>query len=47
MGIATGEEQETGMKKYGTELIGTFRLAPLVGGLLGATVYRFIGGTEN
>lgn len=24
-----------------------FWLAPLVGGLLGATVYRFIGGTEN
>ena len=46
-GLATDEEQETGMKKYGTEFIVTFWLAPFLGGLPGATVCRFIGGTEN
>ena len=35
------------MKKYGAEFLGTFWLAPLVGGLFGASIYRFIGGTEN
>ena len=35
-GIAINDGQGKRLKKYG-----------LIGGLLGATVYRFIGGTEN
>jgi len=38
------------MKKSGAEVFGTFRLfwaAPIVGGLLGAVIYRFIGSPDN
>jgi len=35
------------MKKYGAEFFGTFRLAPIVGGVLGAVIYRFIGSIEE
>jgi glycerol uptake facilitator-like aquaporin len=33
------------MKAYGAEFFGTFWL--VFGGILGAVVYRFIGGTDN
>jgi hypothetical protein len=35
------------MKPYGTEFFGTFRLAPIAEGILGAGVYRLIGGTKD
>jgi glycerol uptake facilitator-like aquaporin len=35
------------VNKYGAEFFGSFWLAPLVGGLLGAAIYRFIGSTDD
>jgi glycerol uptake facilitator-like aquaporin len=31
------------MNRYGAEFFGTFWLAPIVGGALGALIYRLIG----
>jgi aquaporin Z len=38
------------MHKYGAEFLGTFWLfwvAPIIGGVLGAVIYRFIGREES
>jgi len=35
------------MKPYGAEFFGTFWLAPIVGGVLGAVIYRFIASEES
>lgn len=35
------------MQKYGAEFFGIFWLAPMVGGLLGAVIDRFIGVAEG
>ena len=35
------------MKKYVAEFIGTFWLAPIAGGVLGALIYNFIGSEDE
>lgn len=34
-------------KRLGAESVGTFWLAPIVGGILGGVVYKFLGGAKQ
>jgi len=47
VGYAMPHGREDGTKKYGAERFGTFRLAPILGGLLGAVIYRSVGNAKT